>query len=302
MRRRATWRSTSSRRPRPWRATWPSTDSPSFWTSTTSPARSTSWAGSRGAWSGRRWRPTSWRCWRPPRSSGWPRALSASRSCAGRGAVTPRSSRSWRTTAVSPRPRTPGWRPSWRTCGRAAAPTSSSSGGSSRPRPSTSWSRRCGPTAGSTTRRLACTSWAARRASSTPRPCRTMWTTSDCPPPSACRARCRTRRSPPTSRRPTSTSRCRPTRVSGSRSSRRWWPVCPSSRGAPGRCPTPWPMPRSVLAAADPSYVAAAVHRVCTDEQLRATLTAAGVRRAAELSADAATRIVDAVAAVVGRP
>ena len=31
-----------------------------------------------------------------------------------------------------------------------------------------------------------------------------------------------------------------------------------------------------VLAAADPSYIAAAVHRVCTDEQLRATLTAAG--------------------------
>ena len=58
-----------------------------------------------------------------------------------------------------------------------------------------------------------------------------------------------------------------------------------------------------VLAAADPSYVAAALHRVCTDEQLRATLTAAGRRRAAELSADAvATRIVEAVAAVVGGP
>ncbi|MFZ0250933.1 MAG: glycosyltransferase family 4 protein [Acidimicrobiales bacterium] len=57
-----------------------------------------------------------------------------------------------------------------------------------------------------------------------------------------------------------------------------------------------------VLAAADPSYVAAALHRVCTDEQLRATLTAAGRRRAAELSGDVAARIVDAVAAVVGRP
>jgi L-malate glycosyltransferase len=56
------------------------------------------------------------------------------------------------------------------------------------------------------------------------------------------------------------------------------------------------------LAAADPSYVAAALHRVCTDEQLRATLTAAGARRAAELSAEAAGRIVDAIAAVVGRP
>ena len=50
-----------------------------------------------------------------------------------------------------------------------------------------------------------------------------------------------------------------------------------------------------VLAAADPSYVAAAVHRVCTDEQLRATLTAAGRRRAAELSGDAAAAaVVDA--------
>jgi glycosyltransferase involved in cell wall biosynthesis len=57
-----------------------------------------------------------------------------------------------------------------------------------------------------------------------------------------------------------------------------------------------------VLAAADPSYIAAALHRVCTDGQLRAALTAAGARRAAELSADAAARIVHAVAAVVGRP
>ena len=45
------------------------------------------------------------------------------------------------------------------------------------------------------------------------------------------------------------------------------------------------------------------VHRACTDDQLRATLTAAGARRAAELSGDAAaTRIVEAVAAVVGTP
>jgi glycosyltransferase involved in cell wall biosynthesis len=57
-----------------------------------------------------------------------------------------------------------------------------------------------------------------------------------------------------------------------------------------------------VLAAADPSYVAAAVHRVRTDGRLRATLTAAGTRRAAELSGDAATRIIDAVATVVDRP
>jgi L-malate glycosyltransferase len=56
-----------------------------------------------------------------------------------------------------------------------------------------------------------------------------------------------------------------------------------------------------VLAAADPSYIAAALHRVCTDEQLRATLTTSGARRAAELSGDAvAADIIDAVAAAVG--
>ena len=151
MRQRATWRSTSSRRPRPWRATWPSAGCPSFWTSTTSRLRSTSPAGSRGACSGRRRRRTSWRCWPPGRCSGWPRAPSANRSSAGRGAGTPRSFPSWRTTGASPGPRTPGWRRNWPGSGRAGAPTSSSSGGSCPPRPSTSWSRRCGPTAGSTT-------------------------------------------------------------------------------------------------------------------------------------------------------
>ena len=57
-----------------------------------------------------------------------------------------------------------------------------------------------------------------------------------------------------------------------------------------------------VLAAADPAYVAAALHRVCTDERLRATLVDSGRRRAAELAGGgAAARIVDAVAAVVAR-
>jgi L-malate glycosyltransferase len=58
-----------------------------------------------------------------------------------------------------------------------------------------------------------------------------------------------------------------------------------------------------VLAAADPSYIAAAVHRVCTDERLRATLTSAGALRARELSGDSVTiGIVEAVAAAVGSP
>jgi len=57
-----------------------------------------------------------------------------------------------------------------------------------------------------------------------------------------------------------------------------------------------------VLAAADAAYVAAALHRVCTDDRLRTTLTASGRRRAAELAGGApAATIVDAVAGVVTR-
>ena len=189
-----------------------------------------------------------------------------------------------------------------RLAGRWRRPTSSSSGGSCPPRRSTNWSRRCGPTVASTTPRPACTWSAARRASSTPRPCRASWTTSASALPYGCRARCRTPRWRPTSRRPTSTSRCRPTRGSGSRSSRRWWPESPSSPEAPAPSRDTVADAALVLAAADPSYIAAALHRVCTDERLRATLTAAGARRAAELSGDApAVRTVEAVAAVGGR-
>ncbi len=57
-----------------------------------------------------------------------------------------------------------------------------------------------------------------------------------------------------------------------------------------------------MLAAADPSYVAAALHRVCTDNDLRAILQAAGRRRASELAEGAAAaRIVEAIAEVVPR-
>jgi glycosyltransferase involved in cell wall biosynthesis len=58
-----------------------------------------------------------------------------------------------------------------------------------------------------------------------------------------------------------------------------------------------------VLEAADPAYVAAAVHRACRDARLRAALIEAGRRRAASLSDGAASRaFVDAVAEVVRRP
>ena len=81
--------------------------------------------------------------------------------------------------------------------------------------------------------------------------------------------------------RPMCTSRCPPTRASESRSSRRWWPACPSSPGVPGRSSDTVADAALVLAAADPSYIAAALHRVCTDDRLRATSTAAGARRPA---------------------
>ena len=119
-------------------------------TTTTSPARSyyAGWEPRTGR--GPRGRPRSWPCWRPRALSGWPTALS--------------TRRTWwagcRRTAVVPvlvdygrlgeRP-TPGWRPSWPRPRPAAAPTGCSSGGSCPPRASTSWSRPCGPTGGSTT-------------------------------------------------------------------------------------------------------------------------------------------------------
>ena len=58
-----------------------------------------------------------------------------------------------------------------------------------------------------------------------------------------------------------------------------------------------------VLESLEPSYVAAAVRRVCTDERLRRALVQRGHQRAAELQGDAvAARLVDAVASVVGAP
>jgi L-malate glycosyltransferase len=58
-----------------------------------------------------------------------------------------------------------------------------------------------------------------------------------------------------------------------------------------------------LLQAGDPSYVAAALHRVCTDDVLRRTLVDEGHRRAAELQGDGVGRqFVDAIAEVVGRP
>lgn len=58
-----------------------------------------------------------------------------------------------------------------------------------------------------------------------------------------------------------------------------------------------------LLQAEDPAYVAAAVHRVCTDAALRRVLVANGRRRAGELQGDAVgQQFVDAIGAVVGRP
>ncbi len=58
-----------------------------------------------------------------------------------------------------------------------------------------------------------------------------------------------------------------------------------------------------VLEGADPSYVAAALQRVCTDDVLRRRLVEAGHRRVAELEGDqVAMQVVDAVASVAGTP
>jgi glycosyltransferase involved in cell wall biosynthesis len=58
-----------------------------------------------------------------------------------------------------------------------------------------------------------------------------------------------------------------------------------------------------VLESGDPAYVAAALHRVCTDDVLRRTLADNGRRRAAELQGDRiGHQFVEAIAAVVGGP
>jgi glycosyltransferase involved in cell wall biosynthesis len=58
-----------------------------------------------------------------------------------------------------------------------------------------------------------------------------------------------------------------------------------------------------LLAASDPAYVAAALHRVRTDDALRALLVAEGHRRVAALSGDEVTeQVVAAVASVAGAP
>jgi glycosyltransferase involved in cell wall biosynthesis len=58
-----------------------------------------------------------------------------------------------------------------------------------------------------------------------------------------------------------------------------------------------------LLAGSDPSYVAAALRRVCTDEALRQRLTAAGHRRLPGLALDAvADQVVAALASVAGAP
>jgi glycosyltransferase involved in cell wall biosynthesis len=58
-----------------------------------------------------------------------------------------------------------------------------------------------------------------------------------------------------------------------------------------------------VLESGDPAYVAAALHRVCTDDALRKTLADNGRRRAADLQGErVARRFVDAIAGVVGQP
>ena len=120
--------------------------------------------------------------------------------------------------------------------------------------------------------------------------------------------RCPTPRWPPTSPPPTSTSRSRSTRASGCRWSSPWSPGSRWSPAAPARSPAPWPTPAWCSTAADPAYVAAAVHRACTGRAAwpRQRLTAAGRRRAGPTGRrrggrhDASTAVAGAVGP--GRP
>jgi L-malate glycosyltransferase len=58
-----------------------------------------------------------------------------------------------------------------------------------------------------------------------------------------------------------------------------------------------------LLDSGDPTYIAAALQRVCCDQSLRSLLIDAGRARVAELTGDhVAERVVDAVAQVAGRP
>ena len=111
--RRATSPSTSSRRRRPWPATSPSTGCRSSSTSTTSPVPSSSPAGSPRASSGRPGPPRSWPSW--PRGAPGPgqEPLQRARRCGGRGAGARPWCRCWPTTGGSPPRPTPGWPPSW---------------------------------------------------------------------------------------------------------------------------------------------------------------------------------------------
>ncbi len=97
-----------------------------------------------------------------------------------------------------------------------------------------------------------CTSSAARRASTTSRRSVVSPTTSDSPRRCGSPARCPTPRWPRTSAWPMCTSRSRCTRVSASRSSRRWLPVFPSWPGVSAPYARQREMPRSLLDSARP--------------------------------------------------
>ena len=130
--------------------------------------------------------------------------------------------------------RPPGGRPSWPPWARRGAPTGSSSGGWCPPRPSTSWSRPCGPTAASTTPTPGSTWSAAPRATRTWAALRAFVADLGLAGPCGSPARSPTPPWPPTSPRPTSTCRSRSTRGSGCPCSRPWPPGSRWWRWAPG--------------------------------------------------------------------
>ena len=243
------------------------------------------------------------------RSWAWPTATSTSATCAEPGyrrtAVLPVLVDYGRVGTGSRRPM-PGWRPSSR------APKDG--GGDRHPlrrahRPvkgaSTNWSRPCGPTAGSTIRRRACIWWGGRRASPISRPCAASSTSWAWPTPCGSPGRC-----PTAALAAYFDGRRRLPLALGPRGFRGT-----ADRGDGGRCPGRGPrhrrggrngrsMPPSSLPAGDPSFVAAAVQRVCTDGDAAATVDRGGPPargRRSRLDAVGPT-VVAAVATVAGAP
>ena len=210
------------------------------------------------------------RFWLRGPSWDWPTAVSTSGTCAAPAAVGRRSCRCSSTTprvTVTPDPLVAAELGGQ---GASVAPTSSSSAVLCPRRPNTNWLRPCGPTGGSMTPGPGCTCRGDDELRLSQVLPWTSLTTSGSPTSVGSPARCPTPHWRPTSARPMCTSRSRCTRVSASPSWRRWLPAFRSWRTGSARYAETVGGAALLLESARPVYVAAALHRVCTDERARA--------------------------------